>query len=189
METKLEIGGLLQRAMTGDAKASLEILNLQRQGRALRLYPNGRKGPLDEGVTPIVFGRSSETGLIRIEMLKPGPITFPRKDLAEMMGLHLHLCGLIWIDHCESEDPAAAMEADVDKDLIHRTWFTENNKTIGLMFEPSRDVVEYGISMTRRIFNHWIAFIDESDLDLCEFGFELDSQFDDVLDFLGPVDG
>ena len=188
MDSKLEIGGLLQRAMSGDATASLEILNLQRQGRALRLYPHGRKSPLDEGLTPVVLRRSSETGLIRMEMLKPGPLLFPRRKLADMMAIHLHFCGLIYLDYCESDDPATAMEVDVDKDLTHKTWFTENSETIGLLFEPTRDVVEYGIDMTRRIFNNWLMFVEQSDIDYSEFGFGEDDQYTDMQVFASPPD-
>jgi len=184
--TKLDIGGLLQRAMAGEPQASLEILRLQQQGRALRLYPNGRKGPLDEGMTPVVFGRSNETGLIRIEMLRPAPLLIPRKKLAAMMMHHLHLCGLIWLDHSEMDDPATAMEAEVDKDLKHRTWFTENNETIGLMFEPMRTVTEYGVDMTRRIFDSWTTFIEQSDMEYSEFGFEDYDDYFDMLEFCDP---
>lgn len=45
-----EAAQLYQRVMQGDESASRELIQLQRNGRALRYYPNGRKGPDDDGV-------------------------------------------------------------------------------------------------------------------------------------------
>ena len=40
---------------TADPEAVNELLRRQHQGKALRLYPNGRRGPEDEGVLPIAM--------------------------------------------------------------------------------------------------------------------------------------
>lgn len=50
---KLHAIDLVNKAMDGDAVATEELIDRQQSGRDLRLYPNGRKGPDDEGICPI----------------------------------------------------------------------------------------------------------------------------------------
>ena len=178
---EIDVSALLKRAMSGDAKASLEIVKLQREGRALRLYPHGRKGPLDEGVTPVVFGRNSETGLLMIERAKTGAIEFKYKDVAFFMMNQVHLCGLLFMDYCEQEDPFWEIESLADCDLKHMTWITDDS--IKLQFIPDSPTIEYGIAMTQRIMTNWMVLIEQSDLDYSVFGFEDDEDYLEVVDF------
>jgi hypothetical protein len=46
----------LKRAMTGDVVAVMAIMVEQSEGRWMRLYPHGRKGPLDEGYNVFLYG-------------------------------------------------------------------------------------------------------------------------------------
>lgn len=46
----------MSRAAAGDKEAVLTIMQKQREGQWLRLYPNGRKGPLDEGFVTVLYG-------------------------------------------------------------------------------------------------------------------------------------
>jgi hypothetical protein len=45
---------LIEQALAGDDDAASQLLELQKQGQALRYYPEGRKDPEDNGV--IAFG-------------------------------------------------------------------------------------------------------------------------------------
>jgi len=49
-----------------DQKAIVEILCRQRNRRALRLYPEGRTDPLDDGVTP--FAMSIKNNMVTIDV-------------------------------------------------------------------------------------------------------------------------
>jgi hypothetical protein len=46
----------LKLAMAGDTLATMAIIANQSQGKWMRLYPGGRKGPLDEGYSVFLYG-------------------------------------------------------------------------------------------------------------------------------------
>jgi hypothetical protein len=46
----------MSRAFLGDKEAMLAIMQKQQEGQWLRLYPNGRKGPFDEGFVTVLYG-------------------------------------------------------------------------------------------------------------------------------------
>lgn len=49
-----------------DADAVQEILNRQHEGKALRLYPDGRRGPHDNGLIPLSLG--NDHGIVVIDV-------------------------------------------------------------------------------------------------------------------------
>lgn len=70
----MEVHEILQAALAGDGKATEQLIAMQREGRALRLYPNGRSGPEDDGVTPIVFYLRSDGMIVMYRGQRRGVI-------------------------------------------------------------------------------------------------------------------
>jgi hypothetical protein len=183
MNKTIDISNLLKRAVSGDPLASRELLLLQREGRALRLYPFGRKGPLDEGVTPIVIGRSAETGLILVEIAKPGRIRLLRKSIADIMRHHIRLSGLLWLDYCDEENPIAAIESQVVDGMDFRTFLWEDG--ISIEFIPGGGTtIEYGLHHSRELLRAWSSLIEISDLDYEEFGFDDPEEYFNILEYI-----
>lgn len=54
---QMHVSDVLSHADSGDAKAIEELIRRQQQGQALRLYPRGRAGPMDQGVLPLLISR------------------------------------------------------------------------------------------------------------------------------------
>lgn len=70
---------LVKLAIEGDLEASEELIDRQQEGKSLRLYPNGRKGPDDEGVCPVML-KITNDGVV-IKSGKPDRVTvFSRKQ-------------------------------------------------------------------------------------------------------------
>lgn len=178
---QIDIQDLLNRAMNNDPLASLELLRLQREGRALRLYPNGRKGPLEDGMSPIVFGRNSETGLIRIERLRTGRIEFKFEDVGRMAMHQMHLCSLLYMDYEECESPLMEIESHADCDLKTMSWMTDD--AIMVQFIPDAPAIEYGIDGARNMMAQWVHLIEDTERDYSDFGFDNDEWFYNLMDF------
>ena len=72
----------LEKSPDGETNvnAVTEILHRQHRGLALRLYPNGRRGPYDEGVVPVSL--SSAEGIVTIDVGCPGKsFVIPREQV------------------------------------------------------------------------------------------------------------
>lgn len=186
----VNVGDLLQRAIKGDCEASRQLIHLQREGRALRLYPFGRKGPLDEGATPIVMGKSNDL-TIRIEMTNPGPILIKYLDVAMFMQHQMYVMALLWQDFSATDDPQAAMdeaELSFTPELTYKTWW--NDEGFVLQFLPSVATIDYGIDKCRHLLASWITFIEQSERPLSDFGFndeESEERYYDIMDFVVDI--
>jgi hypothetical protein len=177
---------LLGRAMSGDVLAMREIVKLQQQGRALRLYPHGRKGPLDEGVMPVIYTRNPETGLLRIEKGRLCPLEFKFDKVAWFIHHQIYLCGLLYLDYSDHENPLWEIESMVRHDHKHAIWI--KGDSIWLQILPDSTEIEYGIAFTQRFLRNMFTLIDTltdgDGLSIKEFGFEDDAEYWDVYDFL-----
>lgn len=68
----------------GDKLATVELLNRQRAGRAVRLYAEPRKGPNDEGVTP--WAMAIEDGIVTLHSGLPNrPLILQQGDVRRWM--------------------------------------------------------------------------------------------------------
>ena len=63
---KMHTSDLLDRAMRGDSDATLELVERQQDGRAVRLYPTGRDGPDDEVVTATLISAVEKMLVVRV---------------------------------------------------------------------------------------------------------------------------
>ena len=183
----LDVKSLLDKAMNNDPLASVELLKLQREGRALRLYPNGRKSPLEDGMSPIVFGRNPETGLIRIDRLRTGRIEFKFEDVGRMAMHQMHLCSLLYMDYAECENPFWEIESHADCDLKTMSWLTDD--AIMVQFIPDAPTIEYGIEGARNLIAQWVHLIDDTDREYSDFGFDNNDHFYDLLEFTSSPKG
>jgi hypothetical protein len=185
----VDIKELLDRANRGDVAASQEILTLQRQGRALRLYPNGRKDLNDDGVTPVIFGYNRENGLARIEMAKPMLVDIKHDFVATFMLHQMYVSALMLKHHGGDTDPRKAVqsiESSTDKDLTFRLHRTPS--MVKIEFQPPSMSIEYGIITATQLLFEFCGVIEQSDLDLTDFGFaEDDDRYYDILQYASPV--
>lgn len=69
---KMHVADLYTKIVAGDREALNELIERQQSGRSLRFYPDGRNGPNDDGMIPIVVDVCDESVCIRSgQPLKP----------------------------------------------------------------------------------------------------------------------
>ena len=61
----MHVSELFKAATDGDNDALDELIERQQDGKALRYYPNGRRGALDEGLVPVKIESSNGSVVIR----------------------------------------------------------------------------------------------------------------------------
>lgn len=62
---ELHVSDLYQLIVDGDKNALNELIQRQQKGRSIRFYPNGRSGPFDDGMIPIVIDICDDSVCIR----------------------------------------------------------------------------------------------------------------------------
>lgn len=151
---------LMSRVARREKDAINEWIQLQRQGKHIRFYPEGRKGPTDEGLAPITIGQAPSK-LIRfsfgrepIFQMQPemiGEFTFAIMSHTHRMLKHFRSISDKWADVCE---PLAT------PGLKFQSVISENLDSITTMFEPieERDF-DFGVYHARRLVAQWINLI------------------------------
>ena len=80
----MDIPNLINRMRSGDTLAARGLIEAQRHGRALRLYPDGRNGPNDEGVAPILL-EQTENLLVHLRLGRPCIVVLRRDQLGPVL--------------------------------------------------------------------------------------------------------
>jgi len=88
----------LARAVTGDTQAIFTIIQQQRAGEWLRLYPFGRKGPRDEGYVPFLYGMA--LGRICLIVGRPAHTLQLNRDLTTSLLVTSHKFLNAFVDGC-----------------------------------------------------------------------------------------
>lgn len=76
----MHVSELFAAAKDGSDEALTELIDRQQDGKALRYYPDGRKGPEDDGVVPVQI--ESKDGLLCIRSGRPrSPVIINRETV------------------------------------------------------------------------------------------------------------
>ncbi|SMP43882.1 hypothetical protein SAMN06265222_1011021 [Neorhodopirellula lusitana] len=169
---------LLNDALRGDEHSMAELIRLQREGKALRLYPFGRKGPLDEGMTPLQI-TSTENRMVRFRLGKYNTVCFPKAKLADtMLGIMRFAIGMAqhYGDRYEELESRATPGLGCISQVV-------NGDSIGLTFQPP-GMLDYDLGLydCRKLLDHWIVLIEQNEWDYTDCGFTAE-EYCDVLTF------
>lgn len=106
MLSELSTQELLQLSSEGDAQASMELIRRQRRGDSRRLYPEPRRGPLDEGVAPFVFSVNGFNIEIHTGIVGRG-VRVRRKEVSQIVNSLISLMTSISINAVERQGAAS----------------------------------------------------------------------------------
>jgi len=174
----MEIKQLLSKAVNGDTAAVRELTRLQRDGKAMRLYPHGRRGPLDEGMAPLEI-LATDDYMIRFTLGHYSPIVFKKPQLASVM-LYAMQVGVVMARHYG--DDYNELESHVTPGLGCLSSIVSGDSIV-LTFQPP-GLLEYdlGLYHTRKLLDNWTVLIEQNEWDHEDCGFT-DNEYCDVLLF------
>lgn len=137
---------LARRIEDGDIDAAKTLLEMQRAGRGLRLYPHGRKGPLDNGLSPLVLTYDEDLVGLRWEVPFSGPFMLPVDQVGRIARMVIRSVARTLADALESgpSEPYRRTQAFA--------WLMADGNAIGLLFvpydRPSEWVLGFGKLLT-----------------------------------------
>lgn len=102
----MHVSQLFAAAQDGNDEALTELIDRQQDGRALRYYPDGRKGPEDDGVVPVQI--ESKDGLLCIRSGRPRSPVIINKDTVEAWVKGIPDC----LFHAANEQRLSGVEPD-----------------------------------------------------------------------------
>lgn len=173
---------LLNRAMAKEPGAVQEIIKLQRDGKSLRLYPDGRHGPLDEGRAPLLVGPSPEH-LPRISLGQAKPIELELQTIGPITMHLILLTSQMVIEYDKCDDPVLAIRNHATKSFGYTAAWIPKCKRIRMAFKPANTVdFDLGLFEVRRMIEDWICLIDLNALDSAKCGFS-DQDYEFAADF------
>jgi hypothetical protein len=167
--------------LVGDRAAITQLLDLQREGKALRLYPHGRKGPLDEGVGPVII-EPTEDLLIRIRLGRYETIIIPKEDIAKYALFMMRITAMMYFHHEDADDPATSIEEKVTPGFGYITQVAQGGLALTLRPHGALDF-EFGWYHARKLLDDWCVLIEQNDWDYLDCGFQGEEYFD-LLAFL-----
>jgi hypothetical protein len=175
----METFDLLKRATNGDATAIHQLIALQREGKAMRLYPNGRKGALDEGVAPLEI-LPTEHLMVRFCFGVPRTVVLSKDQLASTM-LYVMQIASVMANHYG--DDIEEMESHVAPPNIGFVTKVAGDQQLSLMFTPQGYAhYDLGFYHCRKLLDGWITLIEQNEWDHEDIGFS-DSEYADLLMF------
>lgn len=156
----MDISTLIEQVKMGNGNATKELIQLQRQGRALRLYPEGRRGPEDEGATPILMEQGSDM-LVHIQLGRPCTVFLRRQQIGSLL-TYLFLASSRMVAQRDQYDDSL-----VTPGFGYSTSTTGDRVT--LTFSPIT-ALDYriGLEDCRNIITSWLTFIDHLEWDLAD---------------------
>lgn len=116
-ENPESIDNLRERARSGDLSAGVEWLELQREGKGLRFYPDGRRGPGDDGVVAFAVQVRNTTQGRRWAFVAGRPVRVSEMPLATAQ----ELAATILRECPGNEFPPCPMGLTFDRDVV---WLT-----------------------------------------------------------------
>lgn len=130
-----------------------ELITLQRQGRAIRLYPDKRDGPDDEGVAPLSI--SLEGDVIRIDRGRPGVFyLLEEKDLTCIAPV-LQMASKIFMQKGTAAEVIDASDAHGDGVDIH--VYTDGERIV-TVFGTEALEIRLGITKALKFIGElWLA--------------------------------
>ena len=160
----MDIAQLLQSAKSGSPEATRELLLLQRQGLALRLYPEGRSGPEDEGVTPMMMAITDEM-LVRITFGRPCTAIYRLDQLGPTLSF-LFLAVSRMTLYREQYDPSL-----ISEEFGYTTAVSGDPPQVSLSLRPVADM-DYllGQHDCVGLITDWLTFIDQHEWELDDCG-------------------
>lgn len=183
---------IVTRALNKEPGAIEELIQQQRQGKHLRLYPEGRKGPTDEGAAPFLL-HTAPSGLVRI--------SFGRQPIVE---LDAYLVGQVILSvmgktgdlmrrlSTEFRNPVAEIARHATEGLKVVSKLGSEERSIICMFMP---IEERDFDLSSRhavaLVEQWMDLICMSlceDDDLSPWGLT-EEQFDQALRFASLAEG
>lgn len=163
----MDIQETLANAVKGDADAMESLISMQREGKAIRLYPFGRKGPLDEGVCPVIV-RPTQDHLIRFQLGRSETLILERSSIAGFT-MHIVRLSMKMLDHYgyRYED----MESLATPGLGCHTFVTDDDR-IALDLQPP-GLLDYdlGLYHARKLISYWLTIIQQQGWDYKDCGF------------------
>ncbi len=159
--TSVNVGELLKRAAAGDIPAMVEIHELQKQGRALRLYPFGRKSATEDGMSPVLFDRG-DSGMMRLRIAKPGyRMEFMDKDIAGLIRQQITFSSLAFVELVDelgsAKEAGKKIKQQTTRGLTIETGYGERGIFIDV--KPAVHEVQYGVSLAFKLIDRWIEII------------------------------
>ena len=142
---------IIHKATDGDVDAIRELIALQRQGKSLRIYPEGRRGPLDEGFAPLIIGPSPDK-LIRFSLGTSKSFGIPKRmigpTILTMVGLSVDIIVNDEIERLEGLENVTDFKV-----------FAENGMLF-MMFLPGGNVdYDIGVRTTQQVIAAWLRGI------------------------------
>ena len=163
----MDIAEKINRLKAGDPVAASELIEMQRNGMALRLYPNGRRGADDEGMTPLLIRRTPELTL-HVQVGQPCAIVVHRKQLGPVMMFLFDSIALM----------AANRNAYDESKLSEKFGFSTSvtaDETVFITLNPPGNLDYYlGFEQCIAIIAAWLAFIDQHEWTIEECGLSHD---------------
>lgn len=192
---------LLARAMQEEKGAIAELIHLQRQGKLLRLYPEGRKGAMDEGMAPLLV-TTAPSGLVRFSFGRE-PIFKMQPPLVGQIILNVmrKTARVVHRYRGSSIGSLAEIESHATPGLNFTSVISPGWDAITCMFEPleKRDF-DLGVHHATQLVDQWITLIlanepiDDSSEGETEIVIDpkwglTEEHLCDVLDFVPPGEG
>ncbi len=178
----MDIHSIQDAALTGDRDAVTQLLVLQREGRGLRFYPDGRRGPLDEGVTPILLSVDSDRLLV-LDIIKPGiELTLRPADAGRAMMFLYNVAMICRHYYMECDDPAWEIETRATEGFEVTLAINARGFSI-LVRSPIQNQFRLGTFAIRRIIGGWLAILAANHLTEEFIGLTMD-QYIDLSNFV-----
>lgn len=109
---KMHVSELYAAARKGNDAALTELIDRQQDGRSLRYYPDGRKGPEDEGLVPVQI--ESKDGFLSIRSGRPNRKIIINKDTVEVWVKGIPDC----LFHAANEHKRSGVDAEDILDVM-----------------------------------------------------------------------
>lgn len=189
--TNVNVSEVVKRAVAGDQAAMIELHDLQKQGRGLRVYPFGRKSPTEDGMSPVLFDRG-DSGMVRLRIAKPGyRLEFMDKDIAGVIRQQLTYSSLAFVELAEElGSPTKArqhIKQHTTRGLEIKTGYGERG--IYLEVQPALNEVQYGVDIAYSLVDRWIEVIGATYKEPTEFGFIDFEEWMQMIEHVNEVTG
>lgn len=129
----MHVADLYENILAGDRESLDELISRQQSGRSLRFYPEGRSGPEDEGMIPIVIDVCDSSVCIRSG----------RPSRAVVIDKHVALKWIAGIPQCLSSVVSNYRMDGVDEEKIEERIIKKATKGFGheVSYELESDAV------------------------------------------------
>ena len=176
---------LARRCCNGEVAAARELIDMQREGKALRLYPFGRNGALDEGMVPMLIGLN-EHGMITIEVGKVNQFIIRRAAFGKMANAMMKAIAACMIEFDDEDEPFVAMRPYTTGDFeLESRGVIANGVVTGIefRFHPGEPLKwEIGAFQACQILAALVCLVEQADLEPDDCGFTEDD-FEDACLF------